>query len=141
MSLSLADLELFAAKFVDALPKEPGPEAHVVGLKGELGAGKTAFVQSVARALNITEPVTSPTFVIVAAYQIPHPVFSRLVHIDAYRLTQEDPDTIGWGEYVRDPRNLILVEWPQNLRDFPNDAPILSFSVLDEAHRTVTHEK
>jgi tRNA threonylcarbamoyladenosine biosynthesis protein TsaE len=61
-------------------------EALIVGLYGNLGAGKTSFTQAVARALGVTDIVNSPTFVIEKIYDTKHTHFIRLVHIDAYRL-------------------------------------------------------
>lgn len=139
VELSLAELALFAKRFVAELPDEPGPRAHVVGLKGELGAGKTTFAQLVAKELGVEESVTSPTFTIVQPYAIDHPPFARLVHVDAYRLSPADPDTIGWASYVRDPSNIILVEWPENLAGFPDDAAVLSFTITGEDTRALHH--
>jgi len=141
MKLSLTELENFAKAFVAELPKSPGVQAHVVGLKGELGAGKTTFVQMVANELGITDSVTSPTFVLARVYPIDHPPFERFVHIDAYRLSLEDKDTIGWRTYVEDPRNFIMVEWPEHLRDFPTDAATLSFVVVDQHTRRLNHDQ
>src|SRR3954467_7628344 len=61
-------------------------EALVVGLYGNLGAGKTSFTQAVARELGVKDVVNSPTFVIEKIYETAHPNFKRLIHIDAYRL-------------------------------------------------------
>jgi tRNA threonylcarbamoyl adenosine modification protein YjeE len=146
MQVSLADLSDFAKRFVAELPATPGVGAHVVGLKGDLGAGKTTFVQMVAKELGVTATVTSPTFVFVQVYGIDHGPFRRLVHIDAYRLSKDDPDTIGWREYRADPANLILVEWPEHLPgltasagDFGATFPIIEFKVIDDASRDVVH--
>lgn len=101
-----------AARFALTLvPRADG--ATVVALSGDLGAGKTAFVKGVARALGVTEHVTSPTFVIMKIYPL-RGAFKRLVHIDAYRLKGESHlKILGWEELVRDPKNLIFVEWPE----------------------------
>ncbi|MEK7107922.1 MAG: tRNA (adenosine(37)-N6)-threonylcarbamoyltransferase complex ATPase subunit type 1 TsaE [Patescibacteria group bacterium] len=70
LSKSLAETEKFAAEFVAKLaPKKD--EATLVALSGELGSGKTTFVQCVARALGIKETITSPTFVLIKSYQLP----------------------------------------------------------------------
>lgn len=127
-----------AKQFVADLPKVLGTRAHVVGLTGELGAGKTTFVQSVAKVLGVTERVTSPTFVIAQSYLIPHhSIFKKLVHMDAYRLTPEEADTVGFSNNLKDPHALVLVEWPEHLGAFPKDAPVITFETVDETTRRV----
>lgn len=139
MELSLEELADFAKEFVAELPQVPGPSAHIVGLKGELGAGKTTFVQLVARELGVADTVGSPTFVIAKTYPIDHAPFSRLVHIDAYRLASGEESGIGWTAYASDPANLVFVEWPENLTGFPSDAATLAFAVTGEKTRTILH--
>jgi tRNA threonylcarbamoyladenosine biosynthesis protein TsaE len=80
----------------------------IIALKGDLGAGKTAFTQSFARALGVTGRVSSPTFCIVQE----HPE-AKLVHMDLYRLkTEDDVLAIGWEDYVEQGMTFV-VEWPQ----------------------------
>ena len=91
----------------------------VICLTGDLGAGKTLFVQSLARILGITGEVTSPTFNLMNVYddgKMP------VVHFDLYRLeTEEQLDEIGFYEYSYLPDGVVLIEWaekfPQNLPD------------------------
>lgn len=130
----------FAKEFIKKLPTESSERAHVVGLVGDLGAGKTTFVQALAKELNADATVTSPTYVLVQRYAIHHPVFSSLVHIDAYRLRPDEVHTIAWDRYVNDPKNLIVVEWPEKMGDaFPKDAERLVFSVVDEETRAISY--
>lgn len=141
MEVPLENMSAYADKFVLTLPTGAGERAHVVGLSGELGAGKTTFVQHVAKALGVEEQIISPTFVIAQRYQTAHPVFTSLVHIDAYRLSDDAKDTIGFVEYLGDPHNLVLVEWPENLpkeAGFPADAPVLKFETVDETTRFIS---
>lgn len=143
MDVPLEKMDEYARQFVAALPQGQGRFAHVVGLRGELGAGKTTFVQHIAHALGVKEYVTSPTFVIAQRHSTAHPVFTSLVHIDAYRLSDDAKDTIGFSEYLADPHNLVLVEWPENLPQaagFPAGAPILKFETVDETTRRITRE-
>jgi tRNA threonylcarbamoyladenosine biosynthesis protein TsaE len=142
MDVTLDELDTFARQFVDALPSGEGTRAHVVGLAGELGSGKTTFVQAVARAMGVKEQLTSPTFVLAQRYHTNHPVFSHLVHIDAYRLSRDEPDTIGFQEYLNDPSTLILVEWPENMpyaAHFPEEAPVMRFETVDEKTRRISN--
>ena len=136
---SIRELEEFAKSFLKTLPVKEGG-ATVVGLSGGLGSGKTAFARAAAKAFAISEAVLSPTFVIAKFYEIPaHHAWSRLVHIDAYRI--EDPVellALRWDIIQKDPRNLVLVEWPENAGAlFPNDAPMLTFRFVDETTRVI----
>ena len=139
MQVPLENLADFARDFVASLPQKTMDRAHVVGLRGALGAGKTTFVQHVARALGVANDVTSPTFVIMQKHKTAHPVFTSLVHIDAYRLKAEEVGTIGWEETIKDPHALVLVEWPEQLGSAFPRAPILTFSVVDESVRDITY--
>lgn len=90
------------------------PQGGVVALQGELGAGKTTFVQGLARALGITRPVTSPTFTVVSEYA---GTSLLLVHMDLYRLrTPDDLLVIGFLEYL-ERGALVAVEWPERAGD------------------------
>lgn len=103
-----------ATVFVEGLV--PSDSATFVALSGDLGAGKTTFVQGIAAALGVTEHVTSPTFVIMKIYDLTGQKFDRLVHMDAYRLKGERHlRALGWDALARDPKNLIVVEWPEKI--------------------------
>lgn len=109
-------MDAFAASFLKALvPVQKG--ATVVALQGDLGAGKTTFVQGLAKALNVREHITSPTFVIQKIYPIAGDVhFDRLVHIDAYRLEgKQELDILHFGDDVEDPKTLVCIEWPEKV--------------------------
>lgn len=85
-------------------------EGAVVALHGDLGAGKTTFIQGLALAMGVVEPVTSPTFALLAEHE---GTFQRLIHLDLYRMAspQELLD-IGFLDYLAPP-NIVVVEWPE----------------------------
>lgn len=141
MEVSLENLAQCADEFVAALPQKRAERAHVVGLSGDLGAGKTTFTQAVARALRAKGSVTSPTFVFAQRYAIEHPAFASLVHIDAYRLNPGEARAVGLETFFADPHNLVLVEWPERIPgEFPKGAPVLTFTIVDEARRRIQHD-
>ncbi len=104
---TLEDTDKLAQKFAQIV-KENG---CFVSLYGEIGAGKTAFVKLVAKALGIEEHVTSPTFVILNEY---HSGEIPMYHFDLYRLENEGVKTImdELREYS-DGRKLTFVEWAE----------------------------
>lgn len=103
-----------------------GPEA-AIALTGDLGAGKTTFVQGLARAYGITRHVTSPTFNILLSYP---GALGTLHHLDAYRLQSgTDPDTICPPEILVPPY-CLCIEWPQRSPDLvPPGTPHLHLSI------------
>jgi tRNA threonylcarbamoyladenosine biosynthesis protein TsaE len=104
----------------------------VVSLTGDLGAGKTAFVQGAARALGVQEPVTSPTFVLVRQYRGDVPVH----HVDVYRLdrVQEVLD-LGFEDLL-DPSGVVFVEWGDAIdRLLPDEHLRVEITTDDDARR------
>ncbi|OHA70430.1 MAG: tRNA (adenosine(37)-N6)-threonylcarbamoyltransferase complex ATPase subunit type 1 TsaE [Candidatus Wildermuthbacteria bacterium RIFCSPHIGHO2_02_FULL_49_9] len=110
-------------------PKRKG--ALVLALKGELGAGKTTFVQGLAKGLGIKENVLSPTFLIIKKYKIQDAKYKlqNLYHIDCYRLKSPgELLQLGWKEIIADPNNVVVVEWADHVKSIiPKDAVWLSF--------------
>lgn len=102
-----AETQQFARRFASQL--RPG---DVVTLDGPLGAGKTRFVQGVAAALGCENAfVNSPTFGLVQIYAGRMPV----VHIDAYRLKDEDEFEELGGRELFDPQGVTLIEWADRI--------------------------
>lgn len=139
LAKSLEETSAIAHSFVTGLtPKQSG--ATVVGLFGDLGAGKTTFTKACAEVLGIEETVSSPTFVIEKIYKLKNNSFSHLIHIDAYRLEASDELLkLGFKEVSENPKNLILIEWPEKVPDaLPSDMIKLYFEFIDEKTRQIT---
>ncbi len=143
---SLIELGASAEDFLRSLVKLPSSgRATVVGLSGDLGSGKTAFVKCIASALGITDTVTSPTFILEKVYIISRGSlaggrFTKLIHIDAYRLEGGiEMTALDWSALLADEHNLIFLEWPENVLDvMPKDMIKLSFEYVDEGVRKIT---
>jgi tRNA threonylcarbamoyladenosine biosynthesis protein TsaE len=98
--------------------------ATTVWLIGDLGAGKTTFVQNLAKEMEVQEDVQSPTYVLMKSYSLPDNRtqfgtvrrFNRLVHIDAYRLNDaKEFAALKPDEFLKDPQTLVLIEWPERV--------------------------
>lgn len=101
-----AETQALAAEFAAALPPDT-----TLALHGNLGVGKTTFVQGLAQGLGITEPVTSPTFNIYTV----HRGQRTLVHLDAYRLeTVKEIDDLLLEDFLISPW-CLAVEWPEKI--------------------------
>jgi tRNA threonylcarbamoyladenosine biosynthesis protein TsaE len=102
---SAAETRALAAALAPALPPDT-----VLALHGDLGVGKTTFVQGLAQGLGVKEQVTSPTFAIYSVYQGTR---TKLVHLDAYRLENERQlESLLLEEFLASPW-CLAVEWPE----------------------------
>jgi tRNA threonylcarbamoyladenosine biosynthesis protein TsaE len=111
--------------------------ALVVALSGDLGAGKTAFTQAVAKHLGIKHHVTSPTFVIMKKYPIKIKTHKFLFHFDAYRLENyKELMCLGWKEIINKKELLVFIEWPENVKKvIPLDAKFIYISHKENGQR------
>lgn len=138
--ISIKTLPDLATEVLLMAGEESAEGAVVLGLSGDLGAGKTTFTQTLARILGVQEVVTSPTFVIQKQYVTEHPTFSLLVHIDAYRI--EDPEelvVLGFKELLKRDRTLVVIEWAERVQPLIPIMLYLHFSHgADEGARKVT---
>lgn len=106
--------------------------ALVIGLEGELGSGKTTFIQGMAKGLRIKERITSPTFVIMKKY-------GWFYHIDCYRLNSpQDLLDLGFKEIISQP-NVVVIEWAEKIKKIlPQDTFWIKFEYLDKDKREIT---
>lgn len=120
-----------------------GNRATVVALYGDLGAGKTSFVQGAAQALGIEESVPSPTFIIERVYRLSDQKWKRFVHIDCYRLeSPEELHAIGWDELVQDKDTILFVEWADKIEAvIPPDTLKIYFEQISETMRKITYDE
>ncbi len=106
---SAQETQMIAAQLAAVIPAD-----HALALYGDLGSGKTTFVQGIAGHWGIEQPITSPTFAIFNIYQ---GVKRNLVHLDAYRLEGADAaEDLMLEEFMESPWCLIA-EWPDRFPD------------------------
>jgi tRNA threonylcarbamoyladenosine biosynthesis protein TsaE len=108
---------------------------EVVALTGPLGAGKTCFVQGLARGLGAGGYVRSPTFVLVHHYPGPLPLY----HVDLYRIGSSDIDTLGLDETIEGD-GVTAIEWPASLVLPPDHLSVQLTFGTDENARIVRVE-
>lgn len=111
-------------------------KALAIALSGELGAGKTTFIQGFVKALGIKRHITSPTFLIMRRYSLPSQQpkaesgkFLNAYHIDLYRVHKpREILDLGFKEIINNPRNIVLIEWPEKIRNIlPRSAAWIYF--------------
>lgn len=112
---------------------------EVVGLVGNLGAGKTTFTQGLAKALGVTNTVTSPTFVLMKVYPVNHQSIKQLCHIDAYRITSyEDLVAIGAIDYLEASDCITVIEWADRVSLLlPKNSQIIELTNTIEGGRKI----
>lgn len=134
ISNSPKETKKIAAKILKQARKKERKGALVLALRGDLGAGKTNFVQGIGEYLKISRNITSPTFVIMKLYSLgvrpscatvaePEGLtlqepFSTLYHFDCYRiLVSKEILDLEWKDIISKKENLILIEWAENIKD------------------------
>lgn len=128
---SLQELDTAAARFL-----EQAGGHDVIAFSGELGAGKTTFIQAVCRNLGVEVDVNSPTFSLVNEYFTPGG--DSIFHFDLYRIeSMEELYDMGYEEYFYS-GSLCLIEWPEKARRLiPEDALWVKIEIGDDEARTL----
>lgn len=112
---------------------------EVIFLGGDLGTGKTTFVQGLAKALGYDGPVRSPTFTLMNIYQTNHPTISKIVHADLYRLKEKDElQALALDEQMNS-STVMLIEWPGLIeKKFDPSSIHIQMRQTSEHERTIT---
>lgn len=138
ISKNTKDTEKIAKEFLKCILNKKNKNACVVALSGDLGSGKTAFTQAVAKELSIKRKVNSPTFVIMKKYPIKSQKHKFLFHLDAYRLKNEKELLhLNWEQIISNPEHLVFIEWPENVKKaIPKKHHKVSISHTKEGYRS-----
>ncbi|WP_404420233.1 tRNA (adenosine(37)-N6)-threonylcarbamoyltransferase complex ATPase subunit type 1 TsaE [Nibricoccus sp. IMCC34717] len=129
---SEAEMVALAADVLPLLPRNA-----TLALHGDLGVGKTTFVRGLARALGLTQAITSPTFTVYNLHRAPSGI--QLVHMDAYRLAGAAAvDALMLEDFLTEPY-VLAIEWPERIDGWlPKEARHLWFSIeAGPVHRVV----
>lgn len=112
--------------------------SNVWALSGDLGAGKTTFVQGFAEGLRIKNRIISPTFILMRHYDGPISFY----HVDLYRLENDvvsEVENLGLTDIWHDPENIILIEWAEKIKNhLPKNTTWVNFEVVDTDERKIT---
>lgn len=137
--LQQEDLSGLAEKVTSILKYKGKTNATVLLLQGDLGAGKTTFTKSLAKALGVDEDeVHSPTFILKKEYATAHPTFSKIVHVDAYRFNSpEEAKVLRLEDNLKEAGTLMVIEWPERMTYIRPDM-VLTFEIEDEMTRNIT---
>lgn len=111
-------------------------KGDIVCLYGDLGSGKTTFIQGLAEGLGIKQRIISPTFIIIRSYKLGVRSF---YHIDLYRVESERGlEGLGIKEIINNKNNIIVIEWAQNLKNFlPKKRIDVKFSYTGKNKRKI----
>ncbi len=115
-----------------ALKSSSRKRAFVVGLGGELGSGKTTFLQGFASGLGIRGRVLSPTFIIIRRLK-------NFYHIDCYRIQRpKELLDLGFKKIVDNPQNIIAIEWADRVKKIlPKNTVMVKFKPVNKQVRKI----
>lgn len=137
-AVTLEQLESLIDEVLGLLKRISHNGATVIALQGDLGAGKTTFVQALGRRLGVNEPITSPTFTILKSYETTDPDFQTLLHMDAYRIDDElELGPLRFAELMATQKALFCIEWPEKITGALTAPHLtLQLTVIDENTRS-----
>lgn len=140
LTRSPSQTQKIAKLLVKAILANPSLSPRIFCLQGNLGSGKTTFIQGVAKALKIKNKILSPTFILMKSFPLNKKSdFENFYHFDFYRL--EDPaetKILNFQEILANPKNLIFIEWPEKVKDIlPSSALWIEFKIKEKNQREI----
>ncbi len=152
-------LEVFTEKFTDTkrIGRIFGEEtrkrttkkgALIIALIGDLGGGKTTFIQGFARGLGIKQKILSPTFVLMKKFKIPEKGkklknksagFEYFYHLDCYRINNpEEISILSLEKLMLGSKNILAIEWAERIKKIiPRNSVRIKFEFMDENKRKI----
>lgn len=112
---------------------------EILALQGDLGSGKTTFVQGLGEALGVKAYVRSPSFTLMNIYPTSHPTIHFLVHLDCYRLGPLcDLQGLELEEWLKRPDVIIAIEWPPHHLAIKEPTICIAFEMVNAQTRTIS---
>lgn len=120
--------------------------AFILAMEGDLGGGKTTFLQGFAKGLGIREKVLSPTFLIMKIFKIPSKknekeknLFRKFFHLDCYRINSpKEILNLGWNKIIADNQNIVAVEWSKKIKKIiPKNSILIKFDFIKKNTRVL----
>lgn len=112
-----------------------------MALQGDLGGGKTTFLQGFAKGLGIKERILSPTFVLMKRFSIKNKKteFKNFYHLDCYRIkSQKDLSVLDFKKIISDPFNIVAIEWAERVKKaLPSNTLVLKFEFINKTTRKI----
>ncbi|PIR90145.1 tRNA (adenosine(37)-N6)-threonylcarbamoyltransferase complex ATPase subunit type 1 TsaE [bacterium (Candidatus Gribaldobacteria) CG07_land_8_20_14_0_80_33_18] len=133
-------------KIAQEILKRPlDKKAIVIGLIGDLGGGKTTFLQGFAKGLRIKNKILSPTFVLMKKFKIRENShsnsykFATFYHLDCYRIKKpKEILGIGFEEIIKNPHNIVVIEWADRIKKIlPKESLIIRFKFINQNTRKI----
>lgn len=130
---STIETQKIGRELAQKILKKRNKEAFVLALRGDLGGGKTTFLQGFAKGLGIKENVLSPTYVILKRY-------GNFFHFDCYRLKNaKDILELGFEEIISNPKNIVAIEWAERMKDIlPKNTLWIDFEFKNKNTRIIS---
>jgi tRNA threonylcarbamoyladenosine biosynthesis protein TsaE len=153
ISKSAKQTQEFGEKFAEKilLSRTSLKTAVVLALHGNLGAGKTCFLQGFAKGLKIKENILSPTYVIYKKFEVSQcPIYIKrpaghfickrvFYHFDCYRINKpEEILELGFKQIISNPKNIVAIEWPEKIKKIlPKGVININFKFVDKNKREI----
>lgn len=118
-------------------------DGGVLALFGNLGSGKTTFVQGLAKSLGIKERIISPTFIIIRKYKVSNTKYqvSNFYHVDLYRVQNDRQIEEELKEIFSSKNGIVAIEWTEKLEKLPKRRIEIYFEHISENERKITIKK
>jgi len=112
---------------------QPG---DVVALSGPLAAGKTTLTKAIVEKLGFAGRVTSPTFVLEHHYPVNYKSINEVIHLDFYRLNEDQIESFGWKDRLGQKETLTIIEWPERAeKHLPKNIKDFTLEIINEETR------